>query len=72
MLSDSLEGVENFNKLRSHSDRFFGIENWYFYEEKDWDLDDKVKVLEFVKWIFSGGEDDSSAEIVLPAEIDAL
>ncbi len=72
LLSDSLKGFQNFNQLRSHSDRFFGIENWSFYEEKAWDLDDKVKVLEFIKWIFSGGN-DVEPEISLPVvELETL
>ncbi len=54
LVSNALKGFsENFGKIRSHAERFSGIEKWYFYEKTDWDWpEDKSKLWGFVKWIF--------------------
>jgi len=55
LISKKLFGFsENFGKLRSHADRFLGIENWYMFQKKAWDINDKKsKFFEFFKWIFN-------------------
>jgi ABC-type transport system substrate-binding protein len=44
---------ENFGKIRSHSDRFLNIEDWYFFEKRDWDWpENKSKFTGFFQWLF--------------------
>jgi peptide/nickel transport system substrate-binding protein len=52
--SQDLQGFsENFGKIRSHSDRFLGIENWYFNEKRDWDWEaGRSKFIGFFRWLF--------------------
>ncbi|MCF7918077.1 ABC transporter substrate-binding protein [Candidatus Gracilibacteria bacterium] len=54
LVSQDLKGFsENFGKIRSHSERFSGIENWYFFEKLDWDwLENKSKLWGFIRWMF--------------------
>ncbi len=54
LVSNRLQGFsETFGKIRSHADRFIGIEDWYFKQALDWDWeDDEWKILGFFRWIF--------------------
>lgn len=54
-VENSLLGFsENFGKIRKHSERFFGIEKWYFEQKKDWDLPkNKSKISEYLSWLFN-------------------
>ncbi|MDH3324530.1 MAG: ABC transporter substrate-binding protein [Candidatus Peregrinibacteria bacterium] len=57
-VSSSLFGFsESFGKLRTHSDRFYNVENWYFYKKRAFDLEGKSKIAEFFKWIFKTDEE---------------
>jgi peptide/nickel transport system substrate-binding protein len=53
-ISERLQGFsEYFGKIRSHSERFSGIENWYFDQKLDWNLPDNTsRVWGFLKWLF--------------------
>lgn len=54
LLSQELHGFSNtFGKVRSHSERFFDANKWYFFEKRDWDWPQgKSKLWGFIKWIF--------------------
>ena len=56
LVSSDLRGFsDSFGKLRHHSDRFYGIEDWYFLEKRKWSLpSDSYKLWEFVKFLFTG------------------
>ncbi len=44
----------NFGKIRSHADRFYGINSWYFNEKRAWDWSDSdSKIWGFLEWLFS-------------------
>jgi len=53
LFSNELKGFsETFGKVRSHADRFAGVEKWYFFEKRDWDFPaGKSKIWGFVKWL---------------------
>ena len=47
---------DSYGTLRQLSDRFWGIENWYFETKKDWDIPDHIsKFTSFFRWILQGG-----------------
>lgn len=52
-VSKSLHGfAETFGNIRSHADRFSGLQKWNFDEKRDWDWPEgESKVLGFLKWI---------------------
>ncbi len=57
LISQELKNFSNTfgGNNRSHADRFFGIETWYFKEEIDWDLPpDTSKLGTFFRWLFTG------------------
>ncbi len=68
LASEQLLGFsETFGKIRSHSDRFLGIENWYFYEKRDWDLEEGTsKLVGFFRWIFGFEETVTHEENITP------
>ncbi len=55
LISRYLKGFsETFGSVRSHADRFTGVQRWYFDEKLDWNLpEEKGKVMEFLKWSLS-------------------
>jgi len=55
LISKELQGFsEHFGKVRSHGDRFSGIENWYLRQKRDWDWPkDKSKLWGMIKWMFT-------------------
>ena len=59
LVSGQLFGFgENFGTLRSHADRFLGIENWYFYQKKDWNLERETsKIKGYFEWILSAKDE---------------
>ncbi|MCF7812819.1 hypothetical protein K9M59_04500 [Candidatus Gracilibacteria bacterium] len=61
LVSEELKGFsENFGKIRSHSQRFSGIEKWYFEEKLDWDWPSgKSKFWGFWQWFFGVDEAES-------------
>ncbi len=58
LVNKKLQGFnDSFGEIRSWSDRFFGISHWYFFNKKTWDIpQNKSKIIEFIKWIFSSKE----------------
>jgi len=55
LVSKRLEGFrKNFGKIRSYADRFYGIEQWHFYQERVWNWKGSdIKFIGFIKWVFS-------------------
>lgn len=55
LVAKKLEGFnEHFGKIRAHADRFYGIENWYFFQERTWKWHKgSSKILGFIEWVFS-------------------
>lgn len=64
LVSEQLKGFsENFGKIRSHAERFSGIENWYFEEELDWNWpENKSRLWGFIKWLFGADSPTSTHE----------
>lgn len=59
LVSKDLKGfTQSFGKIRKYADRFAGVSNWYFFEEKAWDLDGKGKIGTFLRWMFGGEKDN--------------
>jgi len=58
LVSPELRGFEeSFGKLRRHSDRFYGVQDWYFKEKRVWNLrEGSFKFWEFLKFVFTGGD----------------
>jgi peptide/nickel transport system substrate-binding protein len=56
---------ETFGTVREDSDRFVGIENWFFEKKRVLDLaENKSKLWEFIKFIFGAGDDLSASQKV--------
>lgn len=53
-VSPDLKGFsDSFGKVRHHSQRFFGIESWYFKEKRIWNLPKKSNMIaEFFQFLF--------------------
>ncbi len=53
LVSRELKGfTSTFGKVRSHAERFFGVEKWHFYTQRDWDWpNNKNKFVGFFRWI---------------------
>ena len=70
LVSAELKGFsEYFGKIRSHADRFLGIEDWYFKEKKDWALSiGTSKISEFFRWILGHSEQPLPHEENPPAD----
>jgi peptide/nickel transport system substrate-binding protein len=54
--------TETFGKIRRKADRFFGVETWYFFQEKTWNIPPgKSKFWLYVQWVF--GQDPENQRI---------
>lgn len=69
LTSQKLKGFhESFGHVRSWSDRFWKVEDWYFYQERDWDWpNNRSKIIGFIQWIFSRKE-MKTTDIIPPNE----
>ncbi len=48
---------ETFGTVREHSDRFAGVQDWFFEKKRAFDFrEDQSKIWEFIKFIFGAGE----------------
>lgn len=68
---DLLGFSKNFGKIRKHAERFFGIEEWYFEQQRDWDLaKHQSKFAEYFSWLFSD-KDNSKLDYreIIPQEL---
>ncbi len=70
LVSKKLKGFnDSFGRIRSWSDRFYGISNWHFFNKKTWDLPkNKSKIIEFIKWIFTSKSDKKDTSITINEE----
>ena len=52
---DLLGFSKTFGKIRQHAERFFGIEKWYFEQQRGWDWPKhQSKFAGFLSWLFNG------------------
>ena len=54
LVHEDLKGFhEGFGKIRSHAQRFAGVEHWYFQTEPGWDWpENRSKIWGFLRWLF--------------------